>query len=223
MQRQILEIIQRDFKKAKFDAHHHQFQQALRWNNLEVLTKVLKKYPSLITDDMQPVCYACKWGSDSLIEKLIDVNVEYSNWLYKQLEPILNVESDTFRKLIENYILYEQSHHRVLARAFDTAIEYARPQCLQKILQVAKLHKVNLRFDPTFNVDRIKLKWILDNIERGKDGKRVGWDVGPDSGAWPSKLLTDYISVYEILTKKFPNVSSYLNGECKGWQRENSI
>lgn len=209
------EFMQKQLKQSEFQAYQQQFHQTLRWNNLELLTPILIKYPSLITDDIKPLCYACMWGSDLVIEKLIKVNTEYMNWFQQQLEPILSVESNKFKQVIDDYVL-KNYWKAILQEGFETAIYYARPQCLQKILQIAELHKVDLRFDPkNYNDDRSQLTWVMGNIKRGKDGKDVGWHVGPDSGAWPSKLLDDWISIYDTLINKYSAISSYLKGMYK--------
>ena len=192
--------MEQQLKQAEFKACRNQMRQALRLNNLELLTQVLTKYPSLITDDINPVCRACMWGSDSLIEKLITTNIEYDKWFQQQLEPVYSFGSENFRKHIDSYVV-QNYWKSVLLEAFKTSIYYARPKCLQKILHIADSHNVNLQFDPnSSDDDKINLEWVVENI---KQNKRVGWNVGPDSGPWPSDLWADYKAIYDTLIQKF--------------------
>lgn len=182
--------MEKQLKRAEFKVYQQKFYEAIRYDNPYLAKQVLDKYPSLINDDIKPINYACKWNSHSVLLMLITTKRKYMDWLQLHMEPLCGVESGKFNKLIDTYLI-DNNWKSCLENAMLKSIYYAHPDCLEKILELASMYKIKLKFEPHsqyLNHTQTHLDWILTNIKHGEQGARVGWSCGPDSGPGQAQI-----------------------------------
>lgn len=89
-------------------------------------------------------------------------------------------------------------------KAVCEAIYFTQYAFLVNLYQVIARNNINYKLDLKYSEEHKQLiKWLEDNISKGRSGLPVGWSCGPDTGNWPSTTLEDYIKTNDIVHTYF--------------------
>lgn len=89
-------------------------------------------------------------------------------------------------------------------KAVCEAVYFTQYEFLENLYRVIGRNNIHYKLDIKLNEEHKQLiKWLEDNISKGRSGQPMGWSCGPDSGNWPSTTLEDYVKTLEVVRLYF--------------------